>query len=127
MGGARLDCGQDRLHGGDAAQLGSRRRSGTRAFGPAQPRTNASGSALERESLELRWVNEILRKASVYFTQAELDRRFKPRIALVDDHRGVCGVGPICKLLPTAPLTCHTHATRRAHPARPRRVLGTTL
>jgi transposase len=33
---------------------------------------------LERENRELRQVNEILRKASAYFAQAELDRRFKP-------------------------------------------------
>jgi transposase len=34
--------------------------------------------ALERENRELRQADEILRKASVYFAQAELDRRFKP-------------------------------------------------
>ena len=34
--------------------------------------------ALERENRELRQANEILRKASAYFTRAELDRRFKP-------------------------------------------------
>jgi transposase len=33
---------------------------------------------LEREVKELRQANEILRKASAYFAQAELDRRFKP-------------------------------------------------
>ena len=33
---------------------------------------------LEREVRELRQANEILRKASAYFAQAELDRRFKP-------------------------------------------------
>jgi transposase-like protein len=33
---------------------------------------------LERENKELRRANEILRKASAYFTQAELDRRSKP-------------------------------------------------
>jgi transposase-like protein len=32
---------------------------------------------LERENLELRRANEILRKASAYFAQAELDRRPK--------------------------------------------------
>jgi transposase len=31
--------------------------------------------ALERENLELRRANEILRKASAFFAQAELDRR----------------------------------------------------
>jgi transposase-like protein len=34
--------------------------------------------AMEREIKELRQANEILRKASAYFAQAELDRRFKP-------------------------------------------------
>jgi transposase-like protein len=34
--------------------------------------------ALEREVRELRQANEILRKASAYFAQAALDRRFKP-------------------------------------------------
>ena len=34
--------------------------------------------AVERENRELRQANEILRKASAYFAQAELDRRFKP-------------------------------------------------
>ena len=34
--------------------------------------------ALERGNRELRQANEILRKASAYFAQAELDRRFKP-------------------------------------------------
>ena len=33
--------------------------------------------ALERENRELKQANEILRKASAYFAQAELDRPFK--------------------------------------------------
>jgi len=33
--------------------------------------------ALEQENRELRQANEILRKASAYFAQAELDRRFR--------------------------------------------------
>ena len=33
--------------------------------------------ALERENRELKRANEILRKASAYFAQAELDRRQK--------------------------------------------------
>ena len=33
--------------------------------------------ALERENRELKQTNEILRKASAYFAQAELDRPFK--------------------------------------------------
>ena len=34
--------------------------------------------SLERENRELRQANEVLRKASAYFAQAELDRRYKP-------------------------------------------------
>jgi transposase len=34
--------------------------------------------ALERKNRELRQANEILRKASAYFAQAELDRRYRP-------------------------------------------------
>jgi len=34
--------------------------------------------ALEQENRELRQANAILRKASAYFAQAELDCRFKP-------------------------------------------------
>src|ERR1700761_4707787 len=37
--------------------------------------------ALERENRELRQANEILRKASAYFAQAELDRRWSSRSA----------------------------------------------
>jgi transposase len=33
---------------------------------------------LERENRELRQANEILRKASAYFAQAELERIFRP-------------------------------------------------
>ena len=32
---------------------------------------------LERENRELRWANEILKTASAFFAQAELDRRLK--------------------------------------------------
>ena len=42
------------------------------------PEVRARLKALEREVRELRQANEILRKASAYFAQAELDRRFKP-------------------------------------------------
>ncbi len=38
---------------------------------------SAKLKALERENRELRQANEIVRKASAYFAQAELDRPFK--------------------------------------------------
>ena len=44
--------------------------------GPTPPEQERI-KALERENRELRQANEILRKASAYFAQAELDRPFK--------------------------------------------------
>ena len=49
---------------------------GTRAGLPTEERERIK--VLEREVRELRQANEILRKASAYFAQAELDRRSKP-------------------------------------------------
>src|ERR671927_644179 len=49
---------------------------GLRAGATTDERERIEG--LERENRELRQANEILRKASAYFAQAELDRRFKP-------------------------------------------------
>ena len=39
-------------------------------------------------------------------------------IAFVDDHRGVYGVEPICRLLPIAPSTYHEHVARRGDPSK---------
>ena len=39
-------------------------------------------------------------------------------IAFIDDHRGACGVEPICRILPIAPSTDHAHAAYRADPTR---------
>jgi putative transposase len=39
-------------------------------------------------------------------------------IAFIDDHRALYGVEPICRVLPIAPSTYHTHAARRADPER---------
>ena len=49
--------------------------SGKRADVPAEVADKVK--ALEREIRELRQANEILRKASAYFAQAELDRPFR--------------------------------------------------
>jgi transposase-like protein len=53
----------------------SERDTGTRT-GPTTAESERI-KALERENRELRQANEILRKASAYFAQAELDRPFK--------------------------------------------------
>ena len=39
-------------------------------------------------------------------------------IAFIDDHRGVHGIEPICKVLPIAPSTYRSHVAKRADPAR---------
>jgi len=39
-------------------------------------------------------------------------------IACIDDHRGVHGVEPICKVLPIAPSTYHAHVGKRVDPSR---------
>jgi transposase len=67
--------------GGTAETLGSwvrqaQRNAGLRPGATTDDRERIR--ALEREVRELRQANEILRKASAYFAQAELDRRFKP-------------------------------------------------
>ena len=60
--------------------------SGTRAGMPTEVADKVK--ALEREVRELRQANEILRKASAYFAQAELDPLRVP------PHQASLGVGP---------------------------------
>ena len=38
--------------------------------------------------------------------------------SFIDDHRGVYGVEPICRVLPIAPSTYHDHVAKRANPAK---------
>ena len=77
MVGHQLDCGEDWLHGRDAAGVGppGRARPGSTAWATSEERERIK--ALEREVRELRQANEILKKASAYFAMAELDRRSK--------------------------------------------------
>jgi putative transposase len=39
-------------------------------------------------------------------------------VSFIDDHRGLCGVEPICKMLPIAPSTYYKMKARQADPAR---------
>ena len=39
-------------------------------------------------------------------------------MAFIDEHRGLYGVEPICRVLPIAPSTYHAHAARRADPGK---------
>jgi transposase len=70
---AKIGCTAQTLH---EWVKKTERDSGARAGVPTDVVTKLK--ALERENRELRQANEILRKASAYFAQAELDRRFKP-------------------------------------------------
>ena len=77
MGGDPVGLGEDRLCFGDVAALGP---AGGTGFGSAPSLTTDERALLkeqDREIRELRRANEILRKASAYFAQAELDRRPK--------------------------------------------------
>ena len=68
----KLGCSDDSLH--DWWKQ-ARRDAGAQP-GPTTAET-ARIKALEREVRELRQANEILKKASAYFAQAELDRPFR--------------------------------------------------
>lgn len=70
---AKIGCTAQTLH---EWVKKAERDSGVRAGVPTD--VTAKLKALGRENRELRQANEILRKASAYFAQAELDRRFKP-------------------------------------------------
>ena len=77
--------------------------------------------ALERENRELRQANEILRKASAYFAQAELykDRRFKVlnrlhRTINREAHGVQAAYLQIESHSRVAPSTYHAHVARRA-------------
>jgi len=66
----KIGCSAQTLHNW-VAQAGQD--AGKRAGPTGEERERIK--ALERENRELRQANEILRKASAYFAQAELDRR----------------------------------------------------
>ena len=68
---------------------------------------------LERENFELRRANEILKKASAYFAQAELDRQSEMMVAFIDAHREAYGVEPICGAVSAdRPVACTTSVRR---------------
>ncbi|MND36014.1 Transposase [compost metagenome] len=69
--------------------------------------------ALKRENLEFCQANEILHKETAYLAIAEFDRPPQTMISFIDEHRGVFGVEPICKLLPIAPSTYYGNAAKR--------------
>ena len=68
----KIGCAPQTLH---TWVMQAERDSGRRAGPTSDERDRIK--ALERENRELRQANEILRKASAYFAQAELDRPLK--------------------------------------------------
>lgn len=73
--GDHVDRWEDRLHAGDAAEVGAAvQRDAGKAPGLATGERERL-KELGREVRELKRANEILRKASAFFAQAELDRR----------------------------------------------------
>ena len=77
MVGNQIDCIEDWLHSRDIADLGKKSGSGSGNSGGMSTSDRERLKELERENRELKRANEILRKASAYFAQAELDRRSK--------------------------------------------------
>ena len=78
MGGHRIDCREDWLRAADPAHLGASARG--RCWSKRDGVSTADAQRikdLERENRELRKANEILKLASAFFAQAELDRRIK--------------------------------------------------
>ena len=79
LGGNHLDRGQNWLHRARPCAIGLKKAERDNGRAPGLTTEMAARlKALERENRELRQANEILRKASAYFAQAELDRRHKP-------------------------------------------------
>src|ERR1700729_2290420 len=78
VGDGDFDCREDRLHGAAAASMGWQGRARQRRKPGLTTDMAAKLKTLERENRGLRQANEILRKVSLFFAQAELDRRYKP-------------------------------------------------
>ncbi|MFV0513779.1 MAG: IS3 family transposase [Jhaorihella sp.] len=73
---------------------------------------------LERENRELRTANEILKKASAYFAGGGARPPVQAMIAFIKEHRGVFGVGSICRVLGIAPSTFYEHKAIERDPDR---------
>ena len=76
--------------------------------------------ALEREVRELRQANEILRKASAYFAQAELDRPFRrrsPSSTITAMPMGSSRSAAFCRS-PHPPITSASRSDRTRHACR---------
>ena len=77
MGRRGVDSAEDRLRTADTAGVGSAPRDRPRRARWRDTAKDQRVKGLEREFKELRRANEILKLASAFFAQAELDRRLK--------------------------------------------------
>ncbi len=78
MGGDGVDSTEDRLHIPETLRTWIRQSETDQGVrGGLSTSDRERLKELERENRELKRANEILRKASAYFAQAELDRRPK--------------------------------------------------
>lgn len=76
---------------------------------------------LERKNRELKLANEILRKASAYFAQAELVYGRPPaeiKVVFIDQYREQYGVEPICRQIQIAPSSYYEYMVRERDPDR---------
>jgi transposase-like protein len=71
---------------------------------------------LEREVAALRRANEIIRKASAFFAQAELDTPTEVMVAFINAHLAQYEVEPICRELPIALCVYYEAKARQADP-----------
>ncbi|EMY7547017.1 IS3 family transposase [Escherichia coli] len=71
---------------------------------------------LERENLELRRSNDILRQASAYFGEGGVRPPLEKMMPLLDKLREQYGVGPLCSELHIAPSTYYHCQQQRHHP-----------
>src|SRR4249920_2960730 len=118
MGGDWLDCGEDRLHGGDAERLGAT--GGTRSRSAAQPDERGTGADQDAGAGEPRAAPGERDPAQGIgvFCPGGARPPTQAMIAFIDDHRVAYGVEPMCRVLPIAPSTYHGHAAKRADPTR---------
>lgn len=70
--------------------------------------------ALEREVVELKRANEILKKAAALFAQAESRPPTEVIVAFIDQQRESHGVESICRLVPITPSTYFRHKAAQA-------------
>src|SRR3984885_10602745 len=117
MGRDWFDSAEDRLLGGDAAQLGAPGGARQRPPGwPDEGGTRPDTRAGARGSRTAAGQRDPPQGISI-FCPGGARPPTEAMIAFIDVHRGAYGVEPICRTLQIAPSTYHEHAARRRDPA----------